>query len=335
MDQRWIVWTVIAAVAPTQVVFAQQEHKAARRMNPAAPARQVPARQVPARRVPVRGWEGVSAHGFGVAEESARQDALERLARRIGRLRMSSFRRVEEFVASSPAIGEALRRRFAGVTFLPPQFTVDQICTVQARVAVADVIAQLKLLNRRYGDGRYRTRYFERIGRLNPVDMITALGQGVPSLRDVPRRGRRVIGATPSWSELLRREIGVGQAPASRRGTVAGKLIAAQRARNDARRNLAAYVRELPISTDRRTTVGSELDRRPVLAIRFQGWLGTAQVVRTDWDRRGEAVVEIEAHLRPLWDMVVQHRRPQPPVDARRTPVRKPREHKSRSPRRP
>lgn len=324
----WIVGAAIVCVAWGSVALGQQERK--RRAQPRPqPRRTAP----PVRRVAVRGWEGVTAHGFAVAEESAREDALVRLAQRVGLLRISAARRVAEFVSTSPVVGEKLRRRYPGVAFSSPGYSADQICSVRASVSLADVIARLKALNNQHGDGRFRGRDFDRIAMLNPVETLVVVGQGVPSLGDVPRLGRRrVVGIVPSWSGLTHGEVGHGRAPATQRGTVAGKLMAARRARADARGKLAEYARGLPLPGGHGATVGRHIDRRPGLSVSFQVWLGQARTVHTRWKIDGSAVVEIEAHLRPLWEMVAAHRGRRPLEEPRRTPVKRSRERKGRSP---
>jgi len=293
-------------------VRAQEEHKGRAIKRPPSRLR-IPGSE-PRRIVPAPGWEGIGDRGFEAAEQAAHVDVMERLAQRIEMLRLSPSRRVEHFAATSPAIRVALRDPFPGVKLWRPIYSADQICSIRAVVDLAAVVDYLKLLNRRYGDGRYGQRDFDLIWSLNPIESLEVLGQGVPLIGDTLRPGP-IVRRSPTWADLTRRETGRGQALASERGSVSGKLIAARRAREQAREKLALYARRLPLFEGGDTTVNDELHRNPAADLEFQSWIRSARTVRTDWDRSGNAYVEIEAELRSLWDIVAPHYRTPPPVE--------------------
>ena len=321
----WFCALVLSVGLSGSVSWGQQEKKSRagdsphpRSLRPKAPPRheEPPERRSepgPRRWEPAPGWERVAPGGFEAAEESARIDAMERLARRIEGLRLSPTRRVDHFAATSPAIREGLREPFAGVKLRKAVFSSDRICSMRATVDLAAVVDQLKRLNRRYGDGRYDEREFDQIWSLNPVESLEVMGQGVPSIDDAPRRRGPVVRRGPTWAELTRRETGFGRSPRGDRDSVSGKLVAAREAREEAREKLAAYARRLPLFEGGDRCVGDELERNATADLRFQSWVRSARTLRTEWDRSGNAHVEIEGELTELWDIVAPEYRTPPP----------------------
>jgi len=317
---------LVVAVLLTSVPASAQRERKRRPKHPPTPS---------TRRLPAPGWEGFAEHVYVSAAEAAQRDAMGRLARRIESLQMGHGVHVETFIRSNPNIEAAMWDRLGGVAVSKPRYTINRICTVRVKVSIKDVIAGLKQLNVRYGDGRFGGHDFNRIAALNDIDSVVVIGQGLPMLRDVPQPDRRRFVGRPEWASQVYRVTGHGRPPSSRRGSVAGKLIASNRARLDARQRLAVYVRSLPLDSFGRLTVGHRIDDRPDLAVLFSNWLGNVHTVRTTWGHDDQAVVVIEADFASLWEWIAL---PQPypdPHETRRTPVTRPREHKtSRSPRR-
>lgn len=304
---------------------AQREHKHRATSPPATR---------PEHRAPAPGWEGIESAGFAAAAQAAHDDALDQLAKRIGGLRIATGR-VADYISTNAAFGAAIRTPFPGVTLSRPRYARDQIATVRATVQITQVIAELKRLNHRLGRGRLTDRDFDRMPSLNPIHSITVVGQGVPALAHIPRAGRRPVGVTPSWVHQERRATGTGEPPASRRGTATGKLMAASRARSDARRKLALDIRRLTLPGGRGDTVGARIDRHPELAHAFDKWLRETRAIETSWTATQGAIVVVQADLESLWRLITPPgtiRHPQPPA---RSPINPPHEQKRRPSTRP
>jgi len=315
-----LIATVCAVFA--QTVWDQPETK--------APARPTEPEEIKAR---ARGWERISREGMTSAAESARADAMEQLARRISRLRLSPEHRVDAYLKLSDEAARAIRESFPDVEFSIPRYQPDQTCAVRARVSIDSVMSRLKSLHRRYPVGGFDDRDWDGIRTLNREENITVVGRGVPPLDELPRRSR-AAGDAPAWSIETRSVTGVAPQPDSRLGTPAGKLIAARRAAARARRDLASQLRALQLPGSEERLVGHELDRRPELAARYQEWIDEVPVVDTYWRENGNAVVRIEANLDVLWTLISPRQTIRDPTPSTRSPVGRAREQQDRPDRR-
>lgn len=295
------VWATVVLALCAYPASAEQEHKG-RATTPTRQEKRTVSRSVP------RGWEDVSAKGRTHAAEAARQDALEQLARRVEALRLSPGRRVKDFTAGSKSVAAGLRNPYKGLKLLSAKYTVDQICTVRARVSLVDVIAHLKVLNRKHGDGRFADRDFDAVARLNRLDTVEAIGQGVPDLADLAWQRRSAAVKAPLWAARKLRVSGTGRRPESKGSATRAKLRAVRAARAAARRALSDQSRGLELPGRAKKTVGDEIDRREELAEAFADWLADAKTVGTEWTKGGDAVVRIEADLGGLWDIVAPRR---------------------------
>ncbi len=265
------------------------------------------ARRASARRLPPRGWEGVGEEGFISAERSAQEDALQRLGEQIEYLKWTPTRRIAELAARSPALALGLREPFEGVIFQDASYAPDQICNVRVTVSMIDVVRRLQRLAELHNVEGFSRRHAERVLALNPLKSISTVGLGVPSLRDIPRAGPpRGFPGPPDWASIRYRVVGHGDPPASHGNSAAGKLMAASRARSNARSKLDSYTRALPLFEG--GTVATELFRRPRLNEAFEQWLGNAIVVGTEFRAGGRAEVELEADLFGLWQIIAPDR---------------------------
>lgn len=256
-----------------------------------------------------RGWEGVSSRGFLHAADAARQDAIERLAKRVETLRLSRTRLAVGFTKTSPAITDGLCEAYAGVTLSQPKYTLDQICTVRARVAVGHVIARLKVLNRKYGRGQFRDRDFDAIASLNDVGYLVAVGQGVPALSQLGWRRAAGAAEPPKWVSRKLNSTCVGKRSTATRRQARHKVMAVSSGRKLALRQLAADARKLKFIGPTRLTVGELLEDRLELAEAFDEWVRRSRTVKIEWSDTGDAIVEIEADLADLWEIVAPPRR--------------------------
>jgi len=272
----------------------------------------------------------VNEHEFVSAAEAAHRDAMSRLATRIESLRMGHGVNVAAFIRSNRDIEAAMWDRLSGISVSKPRYTINQICVVKATVSIKNVIGGLKQLNALFGNGRFGQHDFTLIADLNGIDSIVVIGQGVPLvLHSRPLDPHRLVGP-PEWTNQVYRVSGRGRVPPSRRGSAAGRLIAANRARIDARQQLAEYVRSLPLDVFGLLTVGHRIDDRPDLAVQFSRWLGSVRTIRTSWGHDHRAVVVIEADFTSLWQWITPLPRQPRSHNAKRTPVTRPREHKNR-----
>ncbi len=176
-------------------------------------------------------------------------------------------------------------------------------------MAVHDVIARLKVLNRKYGRGQFRSRDFDAIASLNDVEHIVALGQGVPSLSQVGWRRTAGAGEPPKWVSQRLNSTCVGKRSSATRRHARQKVMAVSRGRKLALRQLAADARKLKLIGPTRLTVRALLEDRLELAEAFDEWVQGARTVKIEWSDTGDAIVEIEADLGDLWEIVAPPRR--------------------------
>lgn len=99
------------------------------------------------------GWENVSAEGLELARGAAEADAFHALAEEIGKLKVSSTRRVREFLDAGDAVrtsvANAVRREAAARI----EFEPDQIASARVRIGVREVVRILLRVHEELYDG--------------------------------------------------------------------------------------------------------------------------------------------------------------------------------------
>jgi hypothetical protein len=248
------------------------------------------------------GWEDVDREGTELARAAATADAQNSLLAVVGRLKVSSSRRVQEFLDSSGEVRQAVQAELQRAAKVKVDFAPDQVAVVEVRVGMRDLLRILtRVFQEHYHGDEFEVADFREMVLLAGQDDVVADGLATPPSDSILHARYEPIELdVPDW--------------AGKALTVAGRFVpeegesedpAAQAAaaRLDGIAQLGRQIEQLVIQ--RAVTVGEFLGYHQELKDDVALFLTGARAVSLPAGVPGGGVeVKIELPLRRLWDIV-------------------------------
>ncbi len=253
--------------------------------------------------LPPAGWANVTPEGYKAAQRAARLDALDRLARQAGDLKMERSGTVAALLAGAPAIAQGLRQPFAGLRVTEDEFLPEQVCRIYVEADVTAIVARLQVL---YAGLATKPGIPESdiksIARLATVRRLRAVGYGLPPASAFRKDPYAVVEVDePAWAKESIRANGQAALPRDPSVTNRAIEIASQDARIAARLQIAERIDVLKLPGG--IGVATFLDGHEDLADDILTFLSAARLVGSPKvDRANRRVtVTMELPLRRLW----------------------------------
>jgi hypothetical protein len=248
------------------------------------------------------GWEGVSTEDLEAARAAAGADAYAALLDAAGRLKVTSARRVREFLDSSPAVRAAVESELRRAAHVQVEFAPDQVVVVHARLDAKDLLRILTRVHQaEYQGDEFAAADFRAMALQSDLAELSATGLGTPP--NPARFQDRFAGVdldVPAWAAQTLSATGRFR-PAADAALDAAALE--QAARLDALEQLYSVAERLVLQGG--VTVADYLtyhhDLKPDVAL----WLSGAHVTRTPTNLPGGVVeVQVELPARRLWEIL-------------------------------
>lgn len=248
-------------------------------------------------------WQRMGPQARMMALRTARVVALRNLAERIGGLRITSNTLVRDFVAESDEISAVAEQMMVGFKVTREYLHFDQpIAEVTIEVPMESVVNVIKELHHRSIQGdRVKGTDVTEVTRQIQRQVFEATGLGVPNPMLIKQAEPVLQTVFPDWSTGPIRMEGQGMAPADKRGTPQGKLLAARAAELDAKRRLAEHLLGLHISAS--TLVRDFIAQHDEIRSSVDAVIVNSMVERTTFDG-DTATVTVSVHGMQIWELV-------------------------------
>jgi hypothetical protein len=127
------------------------------------------------------GWEDVTAEGVELARGAATADAYHALLTEAGRLKVTSARRLHEFLDSGPAIRDAVQAELQRAAKVKVEFAPDQVAVVEVRVTMRDLLRILTRAHQElYRGDEFEAADFRQMALLTSQEDLTGTGLATP-----------------------------------------------------------------------------------------------------------------------------------------------------------
>lgn len=135
-------------------------------------------------RARVDGWEDVSAEGTQAARNAARDDAIYALLDEAARLRVTAARRLDEFLASSAAVEDAVLDGLRTEANVKVELAPDQVAVAEAAIPIPALIRILTDVHARlYQGDMFQSPDFREMALTAGIASIRATGLAAPPAR--------------------------------------------------------------------------------------------------------------------------------------------------------
>ncbi len=249
------------------------------------------------------GWQDVAPEGLELARRAATADALQALLDSAAQLKITSARRLAEFLDHGREIRQAVLAGLADTATQSVSLDPDQVATATAEIRVPDLIRILSEVHRDHYDGHeFHAADFREMALLVNATTISATGLATPPPRHILRSAyeSRELDV-PRWADGLVRATGryvpsvaVADPPMDAR---------IQAARYDGMDRLRQQVVKLVIRNG--VTIEAFLAERPELKEDVVMFLTAARMVAVaEPTPDGVIAVRVELPMRRLWEIV-------------------------------
>ena len=248
------------------------------------------------------GWEDVDREGSEVARAAATADAQHALLAAVGRLKVSSSQRVEEFLASSEEVRQAVQAELQRMAKVKVEFAPDQVAVVEVRVGMRDLLRILtRVFQEHYRGDEFEAADFREMVLLGGQDDAIALGLATPPSESLLHSRYEPIELdVPDWAAKTLTATG-RFVPAD--GEAPELDAAAAAARLDGVAQLGLQIEQLVIQKN--VTVAELLGYYQVLKDDVALFLtGTRAVAAPTPLPSGGVEVKVELPLRRLWEIL-------------------------------
>lgn len=251
---------------------------------------------------PTRGWEDVSAAGAELARAAATADAYGALLAEAGRLKVTSARRLREFLDSSPAVRAAVQAELQRAARAKADFAADQVAVVEVRIDLRELLRILTRVHQEHYRGQdFAAADFRQMTLLAGRDELVATGLAAPPSATGGRgRYEPIEFNVPAWAATSLSAVGRYEPAADETADAAAQAAAARLdgiAQLD--RQIAALVIQQPVTLAE--YLGYHQDLKDDVALFLSG----ARVVAApETTSTGGVEVRVELPLRRLWEIV-------------------------------
>jgi hypothetical protein len=248
------------------------------------------------------GWEDVEPGEVELARAAAVADAHHALLTAAGRLKISSARRLYEFLESSAAVRQAVQTELQRVARLKVEFAPDQVALVEARVSMRDLLRIVTRVCEEHCDGdEFAAADFREMVLLSREDELSAAGLATPPGAAARRSRYEPIELdVPDWTDTALSAIGRIE-PSDEEA--ADDTALEQAARLDGIAQLGRQVESLTIQPG--VTVGEFLGYHQELKDDVVLFLSGARVVSAPRPSSADGIeVTVELPLRRLWEIL-------------------------------
>lgn len=249
------------------------------------------------------GWEDVTPEGVELARRAAMADAIHALLEKAGGHKISSARRLREFLDCSDAVRENVRRAVAQAAALEVQFAPDQVATSKAALPLAELIRILVETQRTHYQGEeFRTVDFREMSLFLEPGELTATGLAVPPTRCLVHwRPETPATDGPAWRGLRLDAVGRYEAAETQEKIEVARRVELARlaAIDDLRQQVDLLA--LPNGEPARTVLAAQPELENDLSIYLNG----ARIVQqTEPDADGSLEIRVELPLHRLWTLL-------------------------------
>ncbi|MCC6358861.1 MAG: hypothetical protein IT450_08965 [Phycisphaerales bacterium] len=154
-------------------------------------------------RARVDGWEDVSAEGTQAARNAARDDAIYALLDEAARLRVTAARRLDEFLASSAAVEDAVLDGLRTEANVKVELAPDQVAVAEAAIPIPALIRILTDVHARlYQGDMFQSPDFREMALTAGIASIRATGLAAPPARYLIKPKYELIELDrPTWAD--------------------------------------------------------------------------------------------------------------------------------------
>lgn len=149
------------------------------------------------------GWEDVSAEGVQLARLAAQADASYAMLEEAGRLKVTSARRVGEFLNSSVEVRDAVAAALQSTVQFKSELAADQLCVAHGSIGIPDLIRILTQVHRDLYKGTdFQAADFREMAITNSAAEIRVSGLAPPPDKSRIRPEFQQIELDrPAWTE--------------------------------------------------------------------------------------------------------------------------------------
>ncbi len=149
------------------------------------------------------GWEDISAEGVQLARLAAQADAAYAMLEEAGRLKVTSARRVVEFLNSSVEVRDAVAAALQSTVQFKSELSADQLCVAQGSIRIPDLIRILTQVHRDlYKGNDFQAADFREMAITNAAAEIRVSGLAAPPDKSRIRPEFEQIELDrPAWTE--------------------------------------------------------------------------------------------------------------------------------------
>jgi hypothetical protein len=248
------------------------------------------------------GWEDVTLEGIELARRAAAADASRALLEVAGALKVTTARRLREFLESSPEVRTAVEEAVARAARLRIECALDQVAVAEASLRVGELIRILTDVHQKHYRGDvFEPADFREMALLADRDQIEATGLAAPPRRELMRGGYALIEYdAPAWVEQSLEAAGRFRPDG---GELPQAAVRIEMARFEAVDRLRQQVEALVIQEG--VTVSQLLGYHPWLKDDVVTFLGGARMVAAPATQAdGSVEVRMQVRLRRLWEIV-------------------------------
>ncbi len=248
------------------------------------------------------GWEDVTLEGIELARRAAAADAIRALLDAAGALKVTTARRLREFLDSSPEVRAAVEQAVARAARVRVECALDQVAVAEAGLRLVELIRILTDVHRTYYRGdAFEPADFREMALLADRDQIEATGLATPPQREMTRGGYTLIEYdVPPWAGQSLEATGRYRPEG---GVLPTEAVRIEMARFEAIDRLRQQVENLVIGEG--VAVAQLLGYRPELKDDVVTFLGGArQVGAPAIQPDGSVEVRVQVRLRRLWEIV-------------------------------
>ncbi len=249
------------------------------------------------------GWEDVSFEGMELARRAASADAIFALVDQAGRLKVTTARRLRDFLDSEDGLRDALRAELEKTARVELTLAPDQVALAQASLPIGDLIRILTSVHQtRYTGDEFRAADFREMALIASVAVVSATGLAPPPADSILRSEYTPIELdAPPWMDTTLRVIG-RYTPGDEGASAASHVeIARLDGLNQARMQIEALVVQSPVTIERFLGIAPALKDDVVL------FISSARVVTAPRQTAdGGLELELELPLARLWEIVAR-----------------------------
>jgi hypothetical protein len=270
------------------------------------------------------GWEDVAPEGTELARAAATADAYNALMVAAGRLKVTSARRLREFLDSSDEVRQAVQGELQRAARPKVDFAPDQVVVVEVRVSLRDLLRILTRVHQEHYHGEdFEAADFREMALLAGQDELTATGLATPPSESAVRsRYEPIEFDVPEWAATTLAATGRYTAAA---GETVDPDAAGEAARLDGSARLYQQTEKLVIQKN--VAIGEFLGYHQELKDDVALFLsGTRVVAAPTALPAGGVEVKVELPLRRLWEIVrrgMKLEEVEPPTTAPSSPAEK------------